>query len=68
MIQLPSERELHDLRVDLKVERLKLAALVESLADLLADWDLASSLVGAYGYCYRESPFLADGIHAEGSR
>ena len=28
---------------NLKVERLKLAALVESLADLLADWDLESA-------------------------
>lgn len=31
MIQLPSDRELHDLRVDLKVERLKLAAFAEFL-------------------------------------
>ena len=43
MTQLPSDRELHDLRVDLKVERLKLASLVESLADLLSDWELTSA-------------------------
>ena len=40
MVQVPSERHLAELRIDLQVERTKLAVLVESLAALQRAWDV----------------------------